>query len=161
MSNPEDNPIRKSPVPLEQCGAALAFDIVSDRWTWLILREMFYGVGRFADIQDEIGIPKSVLSGRLSQMIENGLVEKEPYRDGSARTRHAYVLTQKGRELTPVILALMQWGDKHLKDGKRALDITDKRTGTPLKVAIVPEGGALPLRRLTYTPIWDTPENKV
>jgi len=155
MSNSDSDPIRTAPVPLDQCGAALAFDVVSDRWTWLILREMFYGVTRFADIQADIGIPKSVLSGRLAQMVENGLAEKEPYRDGSARTRYGYVMTQKGRELAPVILAMMQWGDKHIKNGASALELSDKRTGNTVKIGIVPEGGALPLRRLTYAPVWD------
>ncbi|WP_415403357.1 winged helix-turn-helix transcriptional regulator [Tateyamaria sp. SN3-11] len=146
---------------MDQCGAALAFDIVPDRWTWLILREMFYGVGRFADIQADIGIPKSVLSGRLAKIVENELATKEPYRDGAARTRYAYVLTPKGRELVPAILALMQWGDKHLKDGKPALELKDKRNGNPLKVGLVADGGAMPLRRLVFKPVWDRPENKV
>lgn len=153
MSNSDDAPVRESPVPLSECGAALAIDQVPDRWTWLILREMFYGVSRFADIQADISIPKSVLSGRLAQIMENGLAKKEPYRDGSARTRYAYVLTQKGRELAPVILALMQWGDKHIKNGESALELTDKRTGNPVKIGIVPKGGALPLRWLSYTPV--------
>lgn len=155
MSNPEQAVIRQSPVPLHECGAVRAIEQVPDRWTWLILRELFYGVTRFADIQAEIGIPKSVLSGRLSQIVENGLAKKEAYRDGSARTRHAYVLTQKGRELAPIILALMQWGDKHMKNGETALELTDKRNGTPVKVGIVPKGHALPLRWLAYKPVWD------
>ncbi|MBY5934085.1 helix-turn-helix transcriptional regulator [Tateyamaria omphalii] len=153
MSNSEKGPVREAPVSLTECGAALAIEQVPDRWTWLILREMFYGVSRFADIQTDIGIPKSVLSGRLAQIVENGLAKKEAYRDGSARTRYAYVLTQKGRELAPVILALMQWGDKHIKDGESALSLTDKRTGNPVKIGIVPKGGALPLRWLNYTPV--------
>ncbi|WP_299145886.1 helix-turn-helix domain-containing protein [uncultured Tateyamaria sp.] len=161
MSNPESDPIRQSPVPMDQCGAALALDVLPDRWTWMILRELFYGVGRFADIQDDIGIPKSVLSGRLAKMVENDLILKEAYRDGTSRTRHAYVLTQKGRELVPVIVALMQWGDKHIKGGKPALEFSDRRNGNAVKFGIAPEGGVLPLRRLTYTPVWDRPENKV
>ncbi|MEL6467769.1 MAG: helix-turn-helix domain-containing protein, partial [Pseudomonadota bacterium] len=137
MSNSESDPIRQSPVPLDQCGAALGFDIVPDRWTWLILRELFYGVTRFADIQADIAIPKSVLSGRLAQMVDNGLVQKEPYRDGTARTRYAYVLTPKGSGLVPVMLAMMHWGDKHCKDGPPALALTDRRTGNPLRVGLV------------------------
>lgn len=161
MSKPDPTPIRQSPVPLDQCGAALAMDAIPDRWTWLILRELFYGVTRFADIQADIGIPKSVLSGRLARLVETGLAEKHPYRDGAARTRHAYALTQKGRELIPVILALMQWGDKHIKGGKPALALTDAQTGAPLKVAIVGGRGGMPLRRLKFEPIWDQPENKI
>lgn len=139
---------------MEHCGAALAFDVLPDRWTWLILREMFYGISRFSDIQADIGIPKSVLSGRLAQIVENGLAKKEAYRDGSARTRYEYVLTGKGRDLIPVILTLMQWGDKHLKDGKSALEITDKRTGQPVRMGLLTEG-EMPMRRLKYTPVWE------
>ncbi|MEO0402681.1 MAG: winged helix-turn-helix transcriptional regulator, partial [Pseudomonadota bacterium] len=101
---------------------------------------------------------KSVLSGRLAQIVDNGLAKKEPYRDGSARTRYGYAMTQKGRELVPVILALMQWGDKHLKDGKSALSLSDRRTGETVKMGLVPEGGALPLRRLVATPARDSAE---
>ncbi|WP_299555069.1 helix-turn-helix domain-containing protein [uncultured Tateyamaria sp.] len=144
--------MRESPVPMSECGAALAIEQIPDRWTWLIIREMFYGVGRFADIQADISIPKSVLSGRLAQIVENGLAKKEAYRDGSSRTRHAYALTQKGRELAPVLLALMQWGDRHMKNGESALELTDKRSGNPVKIGIVPKGGALPLRWLSYAP---------
>lgn len=160
MSNPEDSPVRESPVPMSKCGAALAIEQVPDRWTWLILREMLYGVSRFADIQADIGIPKSVLSGRLAQIVENGLAKKKAYRDGSSRTRHAYVLTQKGRELAPVILALMQWGDKHIKNGESALELTDKRSGNPVKIGIVPKGGALPLRWLQFAPARQDNEGK-
>jgi DNA-binding HxlR family transcriptional regulator len=161
VPNPESDPIRQSPVPMDQCGAALAFDVIPDRWSWLILREMFYGVSRFADIQADIGIPKSVLSGRLAQIVDNGLARKVPYREGSSRTRYAYVMTQKGRELIPAMIALMQWGDKHLKNGKHAIALSDKRTGDTLKMGLVPEGGALPLRRLTFKPIWNKHDNKV
>ena len=143
---------RKSPVPLEHCGAAQALDVLPDRWTWLILREMFYGISRFSDIQSDIGIPKSVLSGRLSNIVDNGLAKKEAYRDGSARTRYEYRLTSKGRDLIPVILTLMQWGDKHLKDGKSALALTDKRSGQAVRMGLLTEG-EMPLRRLKYTPV--------
>ncbi|KIC51059.1 helix-turn-helix domain-containing protein [Tateyamaria sp. ANG-S1] len=150
MSNPDEDLTRAAPVPLEECGAALAIGELPDRWTWLILRELLYGVGRFADIQSDIGIPKSVLSTRLSQMVENGLARKKAYRDGSARTRHAYVLTRKGRDLTPVILALMQWGDKHIGDGTSALALSDKASGAPVEIGIVAKTDALPLSRLAY-----------
>lgn len=155
MSNPGKTKVRESPVPMSECGAALALDIVPDRWTWLILREMMYGVSRFADIQADIGIPKSVLSGRLAQIVENGLARKEAYRDGASRTRHAYVLTKKGRELSPVILALMQWGDKYIKDGASALELTDKRSGAPVTIGIAAPEDALPQRLLRIRPVWD------
>jgi len=154
LPNSEARQRHKSPVPIDQCGAALALGVAPDRWTWLILIEIFYGVHRFADIQADIGIPKSVLSGRLTKMVADGLLSKEPYRDGSARTRYEYAMTSKSRDLIPVIVALMHWGDKHLKDGKSAVALTDKRTGKPVKMGLLNEG-ALPIRRLKFTPIWE------
>lgn len=154
MSDPAPSSTRKTPVPIDQCGAALALDIVPDRWTWLIVLEMFHGVTRFADIQSDIGIPKSVLSGRLTKIVDNGLAEKQAYRDGTARTRYEYALTQKGRDLVPVLLTLMQWGDKYLKDGASAMSMTDKRSGQPLKMGLQTDAG-LPLRRLKVAPTWE------
>lgn len=158
MSNSEESPIRQSPVPLDKCGAARALDVLPDRATWLVIRSLGYGVGRFADIQAETGIPKSVLSDRLRKIVDHGLATKRDYRDGAARTRQEYVLTGAGRGLVPVILALMHWGDQHLKDGESALALTDRRTGNALRVALVPEGKAIPLRRLTLTAVWDKAE---
>lgn len=114
---------------------------------------MMYGVGRFADIQAETSIPKSVLSDRLRKLVAQGLAAKEPYRDGSARTRHAYVLTKSGQALVPVILSLMHWGDRHLKGGDSALSLTDKRTGDPVRVALTRHDAAVPLKYLDYKPV--------
>lgn len=155
MSNPEYSMSRQSPVPLSECGAARALEQLPDRWTWLILRELLYRVGRFADMQAELGIPKSVLAGRLSQIVDKGLARKVAYRDGAARTRHAYALTGKGRDLALVVLALMQWGDTHLKKGETALALTNKHTGEPVEIGIVRKGDALPLQDLNHTPVWE------
>ncbi|MEL7131074.1 MAG: helix-turn-helix domain-containing protein [Pseudomonadota bacterium] len=152
MSNPDIQFRRKSPVALADCGAALALEQLPDRWTWLILRALLYDVGRFADIHAEIGVPKSVLSGRLAQLIENGLARKIAYREGTSRTRHAYVLTAKGRALAPVMLALMHWGDTYLNEGDSALDLFDTRSGTPVEVGIVAKGADVPLRWLGFEP---------
>ncbi len=139
MSNSESLQMnRKSPVPVDQCGAALATEIISDRWSMLILREAFYRVGRFDDIQSEIGIPRSVLTDRLKKLVSNGILTREPYREAGSRTRTAYLLSQKGRELGLVLLALMQWGDRHLRDGETGLSVTHKETGQALVVGLVP-----------------------
>ncbi|QBF33674.1 helix-turn-helix domain-containing protein [Thalassococcus sp. S3] len=139
MSNP-DSRRRRAPVPVDQCGAALATEILSDRWTWLIIRELLYGISRYEDIRADIGIPRSVLTQRLTRLVDLDLVERQPYREAGARTRHKYVLTEKGQALKLTILALMQWGDAYLKDGRSALDIRHPRTNAPLHVALVPDG---------------------
>lgn len=130
---------RRAPVAVDQCGAALATQIISDRWTLLIIREAFYGVKRYDDIRADIGIPRSVLTDRLKKLVTAEILDREPYREEGARTRYGYGLTEKGRDLGLMIIALMQWGDQHLKDGHSALALHDRSTGTALKVALVDE----------------------
>ena len=89
---------------------ARAADTLGDRWTLLILRQCFYGVGRFEDIQSGIGISRAVLSERMKRLVGEGLLEKRRYRNPGDRAREAYVLTERGRSLTPVFLAMREWG---------------------------------------------------
>ncbi|MEP3719290.1 MAG: helix-turn-helix domain-containing protein [Paracoccaceae bacterium] len=119
------------------CGMALASELLLEKWTMLIIREAFYGVKRFDDIREDIGIPRSVLTTRLKHLVENQILEKKQYQVEGARARPGYVLTEKGRELSLTIFALMQWGDKHLKDGQPAIALNHRDTGVPLKVALV------------------------
>lgn len=128
---------RRAPVAMEDCGAARASDIIADRWAFLIIREVFYGVQRYDDIRADIGIPRSVLTTRLKQLVEHGILDREPYREAGARTRYGYILTPAGRDLALTIIALMQWGDQHLKGGESALDIMRRSDGAPVKVAFV------------------------
>jgi DNA-binding HxlR family transcriptional regulator len=146
MSNPDNKktiPIavrRRSPVPVDQCGAALAAEIISDRWTLLIIREAFYGVMRYDDMREDIGIPRSVLTDRLKKLVKAGVLERLPYREEGSRMRYGYGLTEIGKQLGLTILALMQWGDAHLKDGKAAIDVTRRDTGAKVRVGLVEEG---------------------
>jgi len=66
-------------VPLDKCGAALATDIISDRWTLLIIREAFYGVKRYNEILEGLNIPRSVLTSRLKSLVQHGILDREPY----------------------------------------------------------------------------------
>jgi DNA-binding HxlR family transcriptional regulator len=86
----------------QNCALARALEIVGERWTLLILRDLFFGVHRFNDLQVHLDIPKAVLSARLSTLAEHGLIERDPYR-----------LTARGRELWPILHGLMEWGDRH------------------------------------------------
>ncbi|WP_417518583.1 winged helix-turn-helix transcriptional regulator [Minwuia sp.] len=139
MSNSakRDSVRRSAPVPIDQCGAALATEILSDRWTLLIVREAFYGVMRYDDIRADIGIPRSVLTDRLKRLVSVGILAREPYREVGARSRYGYRLSPMGAELGLTILALMQWGDKHINAGKTAVRVQDRATGKKLKVALV------------------------
>jgi DNA-binding HxlR family transcriptional regulator len=93
---------------------ARALDLISSRSALLILREAFYGTTRFDDFAERVGISEPVTAARLAELVEDGLLEKEPYREPGQRTRLAYRLTDKGAELFPVLVALMEWGDRWL-----------------------------------------------
>ena len=93
----------------QDCSLARAMEVVGERWTLLVLRDLFYGVRRFTDLHRHLDIPRAVLSTRLATLVEHGLVERRGERPG----RHAYVLTDRGIELWPAVHALTHWGDRH------------------------------------------------
>lgn len=96
----------------ENCPMAAALGIVRNRSAFLILREAFYGATRFEEFTDRTGLSEPVTAARLRELAADGLLEREPYREPGQRTRQAYRLTEKGGDLLPVLVALMQWGDR-------------------------------------------------
>jgi DNA-binding HxlR family transcriptional regulator len=96
----------------ENCSIAGTLDLVGEKWTLLILREAFNGVKRFEDIQQGVGCARNLLSVRLGKLVEGGILEREPYREPGHRRRYEYRLTDKGKDLFPIIVALMDWGDR-------------------------------------------------
>lgn len=104
------------PLHIENCSIERALGIVGEKWTFLVLREAFGGVRRFADMQVATGAPRQVLSARLTRLVEEGLLRKVPYREPGQRQRDEYRLTQMGLDLYPALVALMQWGDRYLSD---------------------------------------------
>jgi DNA-binding HxlR family transcriptional regulator len=95
------------------CAIGAAVEIIGERSTFLVLREAFNGVRRFDDIQRRTAMPRQVLSHRLARLVEEGLLRKVPYQDSGQRSRDEYRLTDKGLDLYPVLVALMQWGDQY------------------------------------------------
>jgi DNA-binding HxlR family transcriptional regulator len=95
----------------ESCSVAAALEVVGERWSLLILREVFLGVRRFDEIQADLGIARNVLGTRLTRLVEQGVLEKRLYQERPARWE--YRLTEKGLDLWPTLVALMQWGDRH------------------------------------------------
>ncbi|MRJ75762.1 transcriptional regulator [Aeromicrobium sp. SMF47] len=95
------------------CSIARTAHVLGDRWTVLVVRDLFNGVRRFDALQDHLGISRDVLTKRLRLLVDEGLVETRPVRDEGERTRHEYVLTDAGRELRTVLVAIMDWGDRH------------------------------------------------
>src|SRR6266700_2749220 len=95
------------------CTIGATVDILGERATFLVLREAFNGVRRFDDMQRRTAIPRQVLSSRLARLAAEGLLRKVPYQEAGQRSRDEYRLTSKGLDLYPVLVALMQWGDRY------------------------------------------------
>jgi DNA-binding HxlR family transcriptional regulator len=100
----------------ENCTVGRTMAILGERWTFVVLREVFNGVRRFDDISRHSGMPRQVLSNRLALLVEQGILRREPYRDPGERARHEYRLTDKGFDLYPVLVAIADWGDRYLAD---------------------------------------------
>ncbi|HWF53023.1 MAG TPA: helix-turn-helix domain-containing protein [Solirubrobacteraceae bacterium] len=101
----------------DRCSMARTLDVVRNRASFLILREAFYGATRFEEFVSQTGLSEPVCAARLRELTDVGILRREPYQEPGQRTRHAYLLTEQGSELLPVLVALMQWGDRWAQDG--------------------------------------------
>jgi DNA-binding HxlR family transcriptional regulator len=97
--------------PGQVCSIARSLEVIGERWTLLILRDALLGIERFEDFQDSLGIASNVLTNRLKLLSDEGVLDRVP--DPERPGRPKYVLTDKGRELGPALIALMKWGDRH------------------------------------------------
>lgn len=94
----------------DNCTVARALEVIGDRWTVLVLRDAFYGVRRFGDFVADLDIARNVLADRLAKLVDAGVMEKVAYE--TRPPRYEYHLTEKGRDLLPVMLTLWRWGDR-------------------------------------------------
>ena len=95
------------------CSIARSMAVVGERWTLVILREAFMRARRFEDYQQGTGIARNILTDRLNKLVEHDILERRPYAEHPGRTLNEYRLTQKGLDLYPVLVSLMQWGDRY------------------------------------------------
>jgi DNA-binding HxlR family transcriptional regulator len=98
------------------CSVGRTVALVGQPWVVLIMREISQGLHRFKDIQEHLGISRSVLSDRLELLFDQGVIEHREYREPGQRRRREYHFTQKGLDLYPAIAALREWGDRYLAD---------------------------------------------
>ena len=96
----------------QNCSIARALEIVGERWTLLIIRDVFLGIRRFDELQESLGVARNVLTDRLNRLVGEGVLERVPYSERP--TRYEYRLTAKGRDLNIALSGLLQWGDKYL-----------------------------------------------
>ena len=96
----------------ERCSVAATLEVVGDPWTLLILRDAFAGVKRFEQWQERLGVARNVLAARLKSLVGHGVMETRRYSERPPR--HEYWLTPKGLALSPVLLTMAEWGDRHV-----------------------------------------------
>lgn len=110
-----------------RCSIVKALDVVSTKTAMVLMREAFYGTARFDDFVERAGASEPVTAARLRDLVDAGLLAKEPYKEPGRRTRDRYRLTEKGHDLLPVLVALMQWGDRWVAedDGPVRLEHAD------------------------------------
>ena len=95
----------------QTCSIAGCLELIGERWSLLIVRDVFRGKRRFAEIQESLGIARNVLTARLQTLVSHGILERRLYQERPERFE--YRLTEKGRDLYPVLISLMRWGDKY------------------------------------------------
>lgn len=126
----------------DNCSIKGALEIVGEKWSLLVLREAFFGVRRFDDIQRALGCARNLLSERLAKLVENGVLERVPYHEPGTRVRHEYRLTDKGLELLPALAALQQWGDKWTADDAGPpVEVRHVDCGAPVRAVLSCEQG--------------------
>jgi DNA-binding HxlR family transcriptional regulator len=117
---------------LENCSIAAALGEIGERWSLLIIREALMGSARFDEFHENLGIARNILSDRLSALVRHDVLSKNPS-PGNGRIHH-YRLTKKGRELLPVLAALMHWGDAWINQSVGApILLVDRRTQEPIR----------------------------
>lgn len=131
--------MRGVPLSSLHCSIARTLDVVGERWTLLILRDAFNNVRRFDQFAERLPVARNVLTDRLSTLVEHGILHREQYQDRPAR--YEYRLTPKGMDLYPVLIGLLQWGDRHLAgvDGP-PLDLVHRACGHAVAAEVVCTG---------------------
>ena len=118
----------------DRCTIAKALEVIPTRSAFLILREAFYGTTRFDDFVIRVGLSEPATAARLRELVHNGLLERADYREPGQRTRQRYRLTEKGADLFPALVALMEWGNRWLDDRGGPVELRHRDCGE--KVAV-------------------------
>ncbi|HET9888860.1 MAG TPA: helix-turn-helix domain-containing protein [Mycobacterium sp.] len=118
-----------------ECAIEKTMAVVGTRSAMLIMREAYYGTTRFDDFARRVGITKAATSARLSELVELGLLRRQPYREPGQRSRDEYVLTDAGIDFMPVVWAMFEWGRRHLP-GHNRLRLTHLGCGAEATVEI-------------------------
>ncbi|SMF62352.1 winged helix-turn-helix transcriptional regulator [Allosphingosinicella indica] len=135
---------------LTECSLPAALQVVGERWSFLILRAAFNGLHHFEEFQSTLGIARNILSNRLARLVENEILQREP--DPADRRKVTYRLTQKGRELLPVLISLRQWGERWVSGIPSNPVLVDRQSLRPVAAMGVhaEDGRPLSLQELAW-----------
>jgi DNA-binding HxlR family transcriptional regulator len=120
----------KRDYPSQYCSMASTLEVIGERWTILIVRDIFLGIRRFDDLQRDLGVARNILQTRLEGLVDHGIVVKRPYQERPVR--YEYRLTTKGADLWPVLVSLLHWGDRYAIDGERPVILQHRECGGEL-----------------------------
>ncbi len=121
----------------DNCTIGRALAVIGDKWSLLVLREVFQGIRRFDQLTVRTAIPRQVLTDRLDTLVADGLLRREPYREPGQRSRHEYRLTRKGLDLYPVLLALQEWGSSYLAGPEGSpVEFVHRECGEPIDLVL-------------------------
>ena len=126
----------------DNCQVARTLEVIGETGTMIVLREVFNGVRRFADMQRHSGLSRQVLTNRLATLVDHGILRRVPYQDEGARVRHEYRLTPKGFDLYPLLAALAQWGERYAADPDGVpVELEHRGCGAVARAVLVCEDG--------------------
>jgi DNA-binding HxlR family transcriptional regulator len=120
----------KRDYPTQYCSMASTLEIIGERWTILIVRDVFLGVRRFDDLQRKLGVARNILQTRLERLVDNGILVKRPYQERPVR--YEYRLTTKGADLWPILVSLLKWGDRYAIEGEPPMILQHRACGGEL-----------------------------
>lgn len=130
-----DTPPDLADADMASCSIEATLDLVGDRWTLLIMRDIFRGVHRFSQLRDDLGIARNLLTDRLTRLVDHDILHKVQYQDRPPRFE--YRLTEKGTDLSPALVALMGWGDRWAADGQPPTLLVHDACATPLEQVLL------------------------
>lgn len=132
----------------QDCSMARSLEVVGERWTLLVIRDIFLGIRKFEDLHRSLGVARNILQARLELLCDEGVLERRPYQEG----RFEYCLTAKGRQLWPALMALLRWGDRHYAANGRPRLIKHRDCGGEVTEALTCDkcGRALQLTDLYW-----------
>ena len=117
----------RTDLSLMDCPIARTLDVIGEKWSLLIVRDAFYGVRRFDDFREDLGIARNVLADRLSKLVAQGVFERRQYEERPPR--YEYLLTKKGRDLLPVLLTMMEWAQRWEAEDMSPVTLTHTTCG--------------------------------